>query len=274
MRLALPSRAERLLERLPRPTPYSALELVLLSLLAIQCARLIWTFATPVGPVGDWQAPGALRSVAAASAPVGFDPFFRLAGPAGPAVVTSLDLKLFGVREDRATGRGSAIIGLPDGEQGSFAVGEEILPGVTLTAVDLESVTISRNGTLEQIFLDQSPPAARAGGESAPAPAASEPQTIAPPPAQDDPAAVLGQFRFQPRTNGGRVTGIVVHPAGSGEAFRAAGLAPGDAIVSINNQRITSIEQARGLLEGSGGEIAMVVDRSGRSVPLRVRLNQ
>ena len=63
------------------------------------------------------------------------------------------------MREDRATGRGSAIIALPDGTQSSYGVGEEIMPGVTLTAVAADGVTISRNGVMEQLFLDQSQPA-------------------------------------------------------------------------------------------------------------------
>ena len=51
MRLALDPRARRLLRRLPRNTVYSAMELILLSLLALQCARLVWTLVTPLGPV-------------------------------------------------------------------------------------------------------------------------------------------------------------------------------------------------------------------------------
>ena len=64
MRLALDPRARRLLRRLPRNTVYSAMELILLSLLALQCARLVWTLVTPLGPVGDWKAGSALRAVA------------------------------------------------------------------------------------------------------------------------------------------------------------------------------------------------------------------
>ncbi len=158
MRLVLNARARRLLRRVPHITVYSALELLLLSLLAVQCARLFWTFVTPLGPVGEWKAAAALRP--AAQPPVfvaDFDPFFRMADASNaPIVVTSLSLKLFGVREDRASGRGSAIIGTPDGVQRSFAVGEEISPGVILTAVGFDSVTISRGGAAEQIFLDQS----------------------------------------------------------------------------------------------------------------------
>ncbi len=127
-------RAGRMLGRLPRLTAYSWAELALLVLIAVQAARLFWILVAPVGPVGDWKATGAAVAPQDPSLLARFDPFFRLDGTAGPTVVTSLNLKLYGVREDRATGRGSAIIALPDGRQMSFAVGEQIMPGVTLTA--------------------------------------------------------------------------------------------------------------------------------------------
>ena len=181
MRLALDPRARRLLRRLPRTTVYSVLELILLSLLAMQCARLVWTLITPLGPVGDWKTEAALRPAQpTTSALLGsFDPFFRASpgAAATPAVVTSLNMKLFGVREDRASGRGSAIIGVGDGQQRSFLVGEEIMPGVTLTAVGFDSVTVSRGGAPEQLFLDQSPPATTVGPG---APPYSPPMTSTP----------------------------------------------------------------------------------------------
>jgi general secretion pathway protein C len=195
MRLALDPRARRLLRRVPRTTVYSAAELLLLSLLAIQCARLVWAIVTPVDPIGDWKASSALRPVAPASSGLlgSFDPFFRLSGSNGPVVVTSLNLKLFGVREDRASGRGSAIIGTPDGQQRSFAVGEEVVPGVKLTAVGFDSVTISRSGTAEQLFLDQSTSARVVAPNSAPpappAPMMAPPTVMAPPP-PPPPAAI------------------------------------------------------------------------------------
>ena len=288
MRLALnprgagPSRLSpgRLRGRLPRLTAFSALELLLLSLIAIQAARLFWIQVTPVGPVGDWKAPGALAALpGAGSALTGFDPFFRLSGAGGPAVVTALDLKLFGVREDRATGRGSAIIALPDGSQQSFAVGDEIMPDVTLTEVAFDSVTISRGGTPEQIFLDQSSPAETVGGAeaaptatTAPAPAPAPGQTQ-PPPAPAAPPTPGQPIQFQPRVSGGRVSGVVVSPGGDGQAFRRAGFAPGDVIVSVNGQRVSSMEQARALMRQSG-DVNVVVDRGGRAVPMRVRLDR
>lgn len=255
----------RLVERL---TVYSAAELILIALIAIQLARLIWLFAAPLGPVGAWRAAAAALP-GDSSVLTSFDPFFRLSAGTGPAVVTSLALKLYGVREDRATGRGSAIIALPDGRQMSFAVGEEIMPGVTLAAVGFDNVTISRGGTAEQLFLDQSEPAPTAGGAAVP----GQPQMATPAP-QPGPFAGAA-MNFEPRVAGGAINGIVVTPgADGGQVFRAAGFQPGDVIVSVNGQRITSLDQARSAAAGANGEVNVMVDRGGRAVALRVRLNQ
>jgi len=260
-------RSARLRVRLPRLTVYSAAELILLVLIAVQAARLVWTMAAATGPVGDWRAQSALAAPADSSVLASFDPFFRLNGAAGPTVVTSLNLKLHGVREDRATGRGSAIIALPDGRQMSFAVGEEIMPGVTLAAVGFDNVTISRAGAAEQIFLDQSGPAQAIG-----APQTMATTTAPPPPVVAPPT---GQpINLQPRTENGRVTGIAVTAGGDGQAFRAAGFVQGDVIVAINGQRVSSLEQVRSMIGVGGGEVNVMVDRGGQAVPLRVRLNR
>jgi general secretion pathway protein C len=184
MRLALDPRAQRLLRRVPRTNVYTLAELALLSLVAIQCARLVWVAVTPVGPVGDWRPPAPAALAQSGPGLLGsFDPFFRLAGQtAGPVVVTSLSLKLFGVRQDTASGRGSAIIALPDGQQRSFAVGDEIMPGVTLAGVAFDNVTISRGGATEQLFMDQSKGAPAAPGAPAGAPAAPGSVNFASPP--------------------------------------------------------------------------------------------
>lgn len=148
---------------LPRLTPAAVAEMILLALLAFQCARLFWTLVTPLGPIGAWSAappPQPVAQAAAAAPPLDFDPFFRRAAETATVVVTSLPLTLHGTREDRATGRGSAIIGTPDGQQNSYVVGEQIMDGVTLAAVAFDSVTIERGGGVrEQIFLGAGAPA-------------------------------------------------------------------------------------------------------------------
>jgi general secretion pathway protein C len=201
--------------------------------------------------------------------------------------VTSLNLKLFGVREDRASGRGSAIIGTQDGQQRSFAVGEEIIPGVTLTAVGFDNITVSRGGTAEQLFLDQSPPATvvapsgptpfATGATPVPAPPPPPPPmpVISATPAAPQTGNIASEVQFQPRLNGGQVTGITVQPQGSGNAFRASGLQPGDVVTSVNGQRITSADQVRAIAgQLRGGEANVEVERGGRPVSLRVRSGQ
>lgn len=265
----------RLIERLPRLTVYSTVELILLVLIAVQAARLVWVLVAPIGPVGDWRSASAQAPRADGAVLAAFDPFFRLSA-AGPVVVTSLNLKLTGVTEDRATGRGSAIIQLPDGRQLSFAVGEEILPGVTLAGVGFDNVTISRGGAQEQLFLDQSQPAPIAGadaGGTTPVPPGTQAQVVTPQGPQPVNGPVASAISFMPRLAGGGVNGVVVAPGSDGgRAFSAAGFQPGDVIVAVNGQRVTSLEQARAAM-GAGGAVSIMVERGGRGVPLIVRLN-
>jgi general secretion pathway protein C len=292
MRLALDPRAQRLLRRVPRTNVYTLAELALLSLLAIQCARLVWVAVTPVGPVGNWQPPAPVAVAQPGPGLLGsFDPFFRMAGQAaGPVVVTSLSLKLFGVRQDTASGRGSAIIALPDGQQRSFAVGDEIMPGVRLEAVAFDNVTISRGGAAEQLFMDQSKNAPAVAGAPAvpgapappsqglvitPAPPPLPVVTVPPPPPAPPPSSgnLSSQIGFAPRMNGSQVTGVVLSPQGSGEAFRAAGLQPGDVLLSVGGQRITSPAQLAALRGqiGTSNNVSVQVERGGRVTRLQLR---
>lgn len=260
------------MERVRRPSLYSLAELTLIALIAVQLARFFWLLVTPLGPIGEWRPPALLAAPPATARLGDFDPFFRLAGAGGPVAVTALNLRLFGVREDQATGRGSAIIALPDGTQSSYGVGEEIMPGVTLTAVAADNVTISRNGVMEQLFLDQSTPAPGA----TPAPPqpgttpAAQPMVVAPAPAPA-PGLAPPPIQLQPRVSDNQITGLAVSPGGDGQAFRAAGFAAGDVITSVNGQRVTSAEQALALVRQAGGQAAVTVDRGGRQVSLTVR---
>lgn len=141
----------------------AALELVLLALAALLAARLVATVLSPPPRVvpsvtAARQAPPAELELLTA-----FDPFSRLAAASGPTVITSLDLQLFGIRLDQASGRGSAIIAAPDGQQRSFVVGEEIVPGAKLAGVAADHVTIDRNGAVEQLYMGQSAAPAPSG---------------------------------------------------------------------------------------------------------------
>lgn len=256
MRLTLDSRARRLLRRLPQITVYSALELLLLTLLAVQLARLVWASVTPVGPLGAWRSSAALGSASPPSLRLGgFDPFFRLGGSAPAAAVTSLAIQLFGVRVNEATGGGSAILSTPDGVQSSYAVGDEIMPGVVLAAVRDDGVLIRRGGVEEQIFLDQSVPATNATPVPGNAPAA------------------VPTGAFAPRISGTGISGLTV-TASPGPLLEAAGLRAGDVVVTLNGAAISSAADVQQLAQSAtpGSRVSLGVERGGRIVPVSVEV--
>ncbi len=276
MRLGIDARARAVLQRLPATTVYSALELVLMAALAVQGARLIWTVVTPVGPLGAFRATTPGMSGSPLDMLRGFDPFFRLDGgqDAAPAVVTSLQLTLFGTRIDEATGRGSAIIAGPDGIQNSYSVGTEVSPGVTLKSVAFDHVTLSRGGTDEDLFIDQSGGAA----QSVAVPVASTPGSVlntAPAAPQNQPitlAQIKADIGFIPRIDGGRVTGLVVRPQGSGATFKRVGLKEGDIVTQIGGRPVSGQGDIDGLASqfANGGNISLSVERGAEVLPLAI----
>ncbi len=284
MRLVLDPRARRLLARLPRYNWYSLAELALLAILALQTARLLLALITPVDPVGDWRPDAA--SAPSSAVLTGFDPFFRLAAPGGAVVVTGLDIKLFGIRADQASGRGSAILGLPSGVQSSVAVGEEVMPGVTLKAVAFDHVVILRGGTEEQLFLDQSRPATVISPPASPPPPFASAGGPPQPPAAGNPllpqvpavtaSSLLGDARFSPRIGPNGVDGFTVQANGTGDALRGAGIQPGDVVISVNGTRVRGAEDAQRIQTqlSKSGEATLIVERGGTEVPLRVRVVQ
>ncbi|WP_066650653.1 MULTISPECIES: type II secretion system protein N [Sphingomonas] len=282
MQLEIDARVRRLLRLVPLTRVYSVVELVLMALLAWQGARLVWTLVTPVDPVGSWRLPAPSAGAGAGEMLHGFDPFFRL-DAAAPAqaqadVVTSLQLTLFGTRINEATGRGGAIIAGPDGEQKSYAVGEEVQPGVTLKEVAFDHVVLTRSGRDETLYLDQS---GRTGSPDAmPGPGAQPGATGAPgsPPA-DGAGVTLAQVRsdvgFIPRIDGGKVTGLVVRPQGSGATFRKIGLKEGDIVTQIGGRPVTGpgdIEALSGQF-AKGGSISITVERGAEVLPLVITVS-
>lgn len=243
----------------PRQRALALLEILLIAALAIASARLVWTILTPPGPLGDWRATSI--SPPPAPAPGAFDPFTRGAVDPDPVRVASVGLTLHGVRQDRATGRGAAILGRPGGEQASFVVGEEVAPGIVLAGIGFDHVVLDQAGERSQLFLDQSVPATAV----APAPPAAPANTEA---ARE----LLAGVEVTPRIEGGRVAGYALRAAGSGEVFRRAGFEPGDVLVSVAGQPVGAIGDPAALAAelGAGAATTVEVERDGRRVSLRV----
>ena len=269
------------------------IEAALLLILAIQVARLLWALVTPVGQFGEWRArePVVVSADTRTALFSGFDPFFRASGGTASGVqqVTSLPFLLFGIRLNEASGQGSAIIANEAGEQASYAVGDEIAPGIVLKAVQFDHVIIDRGGASETLYIDQSsdvplasPTAATGEAGSmltslsmgaAPVAAAAPDggATAALPPTS---SVVLKAVDMQARTDKGGVTGIVLNPNEGGEAMTRAGLRPGDVVVQINGRRVTSLDDVAQLQAAirPGARLSLMVERGGSTVPVSLIL--
>lgn len=242
------------------------LEALLIGLAAVALARLGWALLTPAGPVGPPPSPSAQPAINP-DALAAFDPFFRTAPSTG--TVSTLELTLVGTRVDRASGRGSAIITLSDQTQSSFAVGDDIMPGVRLASVNFDFVTLDNNGTCEELFLDQSGPlvnnvrAATITPQSAILTPANNPSTSRP--------RLAADIQTEPRIANGRVTGIVLSPKGSGTAFGASGLEPGDMLTEIDGTPVASLGDLAAIIRRiDAGGVILVVERDGQRLAIRV----
>ena len=283
--------AVRLPRALPawlRPGKTSAREIaprlivgLLAALLIWQGVRLLWTLVVPLSPLGAWQPQMAVIASPAERRALftSLDPFFRsqAQGPAS-ATVTALGLTLYGVNLNEATGGGSAIIAGEDGVQSSYAVGDEIAPGVTLAGIAFDHVLLDRGGARETLFLDQSGEAAVAAPATAlpaPTPEVSTASGVSAS-GEMSPAALKAGVGFAPRAEDGRITGLVVQPQGDGAAFRAAGLRPGDVIRGVNGRPIGSAGDAAALANQlvPGARISLEVERGASVVPVAIFLSK
>lgn len=64
---------------------------------------------------------------------------------------TNLNLQVFGMRADLKGASSSAIIQTPDMKQSIYYIGDEIIPGVVLSRVDIDYVILDRNGVSERL---------------------------------------------------------------------------------------------------------------------------
>jgi general secretion pathway protein C len=241
-------------------------------LLAVQVTRLFWIIVTPVGPLAGWRAPSVNVVPPSARQALfsSFDPFYPINSVAASSQnVTSLNLVLFGVRTNESSGGGSAIIAGEDGIQKSFAVGEEVAPGVTLDAVAFDHVILSRGGVKESLYLDQSVPAetvSPSGAAPQAAPATSETGGL-------NAQTLQKAIGFAPRNEGGRVTGLVLKAQDDGTMLKLAGFQAGDVVVAVNGRPVSSVTDVIAQFR-PGARISLEVERGGSKVPIALILEQ
>jgi general secretion pathway protein C len=220
----------------PRAWP-RVVEAALVLVLAAQVAWLGWTAFAP-------RTAGSLRAPVPAEVPLlsGHDPFFAGATDASAAGIGGW--RLHGVRT--GAGGGSAILARDSGPQAVFLAGEEVAPGVVLDSVTGDHVVLRRGESRHRVELPlptgttqapagAAPAAPSTGAASAPAPmpkpAATTAQAV-------DPAQFLVQAGLRLTSEAGRVAGYTLLPRGDDRLARAAGLQPGDVLLSVNGQAL------------------------------------
>lgn len=249
--------------RMPRQVDATTVICGVLALgLVVQAGRLVWILVEPH--------PGVASPAVTATPPPDFsvfgrfDAFFRTGGQSSLAEATGADaaqMRLYGVRAGGPDG-GSAIIGLADGRQVSFGVGEEVEPGLVLQSVQPDHVILARGGSVSRLVFTEIPPGAPQPPAPAPTPQVVTPTAApaAPPaassgatPAAVDPRRLIAQAGLRPRMKGMGLNGFTVIPTGDGAALRAAGLRAGDVILSVDGVELNSPQAVAGLRDRLAG---------------------
>lgn len=252
-----------------------AVELVLVIVLALLLAKFVWLIVEPLPtPIGDLAAPAARAAAPAVVA--SNNPFpkqaIALASETAPIVdveETTLDLTLTGVwtGDDYAT----AVIKLPSGEQKSFAIGDTVVPGVTLDAVYSNQVMLLRNGLREALKFEKK----LTTPSVAPQPVAQRNQGVGAI-AQATPSGLADIVRLAPAADGSGGFAIQLYASRNRAAFAALGLKEGDRLMSINGVAAPTDASRLSALLGQmqrAETASVVVRRAGEDITLDLSLS-
>ena len=192
---------------------------------------------------------------------------------------TTLDLTLTGVWVEEAGG--SATIETPDGKQGRFAVGDEIVDSVRLDAVYADQVIISRNGVRESLRFESKTTVA------SPTPRAStgaRPQGLRPTAQRGGATSVtnalsgrISEFmRLAPATDSNGNLVVDIYAARDRATFNAYGLQDGDRLVAVNGKPPpTNPAALRAVMNAlqRDAQAVLTVRRNGQEIPVTLRLD-
>ena len=232
------------------PRAIGALQIALL-LGAVYClSRAALTF---FAPQSVWEAPQVSEqttartpSQTAARFDVRFDPFHRGVAGVDDEVIefgtdvpeTTLNLKLFGRRAGK---NGTAILETADRIQKVFKIGDEIMDGVTLKAVNPDYIVLSQGGRIERLTFERETDTLLA----APKTQASKKTTtvstaIKTVPKPLDVAGFMSAIALAPALSNGKLTGFRITPKNGAVNLADIGLKSGDVIAAIGEFDLTS----------------------------------
>lgn len=190
---------------------------------------------------------------------------------------TQLNFTLLGILLGSNNTDSRALIGTDGGLEANYLVGVDVAPGVSLQAIFVDRVVLERAGRLETLRLDKSsasnaPTYLPTAPESSPATAQMLSQIRTQ--VLNDPNQASQFVRVQPINGEGGLRGYRVYPGQQSEAFAAAGLQPGDVVVSINGTGLVDSNQALQLIQNlsDSPQVELGVERNGavQSITLNV----
>lgn len=212
--------------------------------------------------------------------------------PLAAAPETGLNLILVGVRAQSGetegagsgsgagSGAGSAIIQTPDNQQRLYRVGDPIVDGTTLAAVEPGRVVILRDGARESLAFAARARVIDADPDPRSADAASAADAGAAPPAPAQ-AHVHGAAPVDPRALAADITpyaraagGVVIMPRGDGAALAASGLQPLDVVLSVDGIALDGPDSLARVIAGlaHGATVQVEAERAGTPVTIELVL--
>jgi type II secretion system protein C len=202
--------------------------------------------------------------------------------PVQPLPLSSLNLVLNGVMATH-TG-GSALVAVKGQPQQAFGVGDEVLPGVVLSAVLQDRVLLKRGGVLESLLLEGAAdallfsvgvtPVQNALVQSPPRDSGATHFVLSRETLRSQvqsPQELLSQAVVVPNSGGG----FALQEIESGSLIEQFGLRVGDVILSANGQALRSTDDIMRAYQVSKGmnEIKLEVSRDGRLVQHRYEIH-
>lgn len=263
--------------------------ILLIVALALSAAKLLWALV-PTPESARWKPPPAQISSEPTNTASVLNTIVnaRLFGlyttsaatDLSSAPDTRLDLKLIGILAGTRASDSRAIISQQGSNEKPYAIGDDIVRGVSLQAIFSDRVILSRDGQIETLRLDPNSggaPVNFAASTSGVSPSGILPQQLSQARQEmlQDPNKAGDYIRIQPNNPGGQLHGYRVYPGKNASVFTNAGLKPGDLVTAVNGTAMDDTKKALQMLNdlSKASNVSLTIDRGGQLQTINVTFN-